>query len=116
MMPSAPQPLAHDDPPAIPTASRILDAAPGTDDDILRWLLRYPLLRGEDLAVLAGCSRSWIAARLGGFRRQALLEVVHAVQAPTPRGRKAALYALPATGLERLVAAFRPSAWAAARP
>jgi hypothetical protein len=115
MMPSAPQPLAHDDPPAIPTASRILDAAPGTDDDILRWLLRYPLLRGEDLAVLAGCSRSWIAARLGGLRRQDLVEVVHAVQAPTRGGRNAALYALSASGLERLVAAFGPSVWAAAR-
>src|SRR5258708_40046860 len=103
MMPSAPQPLAHDDPPAIPTASRILDAAPGTDDDILRWLLRYPLLRGEDLAVLAGCSRSWIAARLGGVRRQGPVEGVPAVQAPTRGGPHRPPYALSPARSERRV-------------
>jgi len=81
-------------------------------DDILRWLLRLPLLRVEEIAFLAGVSRSRTYARLSTLQGHGL---VTRWTAPVQANASTQLYALTAPGLAALAAAYGSSVWALAR-
>ena len=108
--PSLTEPLStsvrstHDAPPANTPANM--------SDDLLRWLLRFPLLRVEELAFLSDISRSRAYARLSRLQDQAL---VACWRAPVLAGAGTHLYALTAPGVAALTATYGATAWRLAR-
>jgi len=81
-------------------------------DDLLRWLLRFPLLRVDELACVSGISRSRVYARLSRLQDNAL---VTRWRAPVLAGAGTHLYALTPLGLGALATAYGPTVWRLAR-
>ena len=81
-------------------------------DDLLRWLLRFPLLRVEELAFLSGLSRSRAYTRLSLLQDQML---VTRWRTPALAGTGTYLYAPTAHGLGALAATYGPTIWPLAR-
>ncbi|MEO7073758.1 MAG: helix-turn-helix domain-containing protein, partial [Ktedonobacterales bacterium] len=66
-------PIIPVEPPSDRAASPAPSAPATMRDDLLRWLLRFPLLRVEEIAFLAGVSRSRAYARLSALQDQGLI-------------------------------------------
>jgi hypothetical protein len=98
----------------------LLPISPGSplvrDDNpsqaLLLWLLRYPLLRAEDLAVVTGYSRPRTYAQLVQLEAA---EMVEAVRVPALGRPSAHLYHVSAVGMQELAHAYGDTIWRAAR-
>lgn len=88
------------------------DATRASTLELLSWLLRHPLLRASDLAVLAGLSVSATATRLAHARANGL---VRSVPAPLLGRHVAHLHALTPLGLAALAERDGAIVWERAR-
>jgi hypothetical protein len=107
--PSAPSTLLdHSAGHEILTSSATADCALET----LTWLLRYPLLRSNDLATLMGLSNSAAASRLTRARAEGRVQTI---PAPLLGRHEARLYALTPLGLDYLANQYGALVWQQAR-
>ncbi len=88
----------------------------GRDEDpsqaLLLWLLRYPLLRAEDLAAITGYSRQRTYAQLAQLEAAGTIE---AIRVPALGHQGGHLYHVSAVGMQALAHTYGDTVWRAAR-